>query len=137
MAAGGLSTGAHVATLLTLGAAGAVLGTRFLLTEESLYRPSQKDALIRAQNTLRTTAFDEARGTTGWPNGIDGRGLHNRLVKNVESGMPPIEVKKDFEEALRDDDADGMVVWAGAGISLMKEVKKASVCFSFHPSSFG
>jgi hypothetical protein len=77
--AGGLATGGHVAELLARGAAGAVLGTRFLLTPESLYSDAHKQALISAQSTtsVRSMAFDQARGTLGWPSGVDGRGLRN------------------------------------------------------------
>jgi len=42
LAAGGLVTGRQVASFLVLGAAGAVLGTRFLMTPESLYSDAQK-----------------------------------------------------------------------------------------------
>lgn len=77
--AGGLATGAQVAELLALGAAGAVLGTRFLMTPESLYNDAQRQALAAADSTasVRTMAFDQVRGTLGWPSGVDGRGLRN------------------------------------------------------------
>lgn len=79
IAAGGLSTGHSIAPLLTQGAAGAVVGTRFLLASESFYTPAQRAALIAAKgtDTVRTMSFDEARGTTGWPKNVDGRGLRN------------------------------------------------------------
>ena len=79
LAAGGLANGAHVAALLALGASGAVLGTRFLLSPESLYTPVQRRALLAADSTqsVRTMAFDYARNTLGWPAGIDGRALKN------------------------------------------------------------
>jgi len=77
--AGGLATGGHVAELLGLGAAGAVLGTRFLLTPESLYSDAHKQALVAAvsSSSVRSMAFDQVRGTLGWPSGVNGRGLHN------------------------------------------------------------
>lgn len=79
LAAGGLANGAHLASLLTLGASGAVFGTRFLLSPESLYSNAQRQALLAANTTasVRTMAFDHARNTLGWPHGIDGRGLRN------------------------------------------------------------
>jgi nitronate monooxygenase len=82
LAAGGLVDGNHVAEMLDLGASGAVLGTRFLLSPESLYTDAQRAALIDAKGspTVRTMAFDEARGTLGWPAGVDGRGLKNGIV---------------------------------------------------------
>ena len=79
LAAGGVATGSQVAALLALGASGVVLGTRFLLSPESLYTDAQRRALLDAESTqsVRTMAFDYARNTLGWPKGIDGRGLRN------------------------------------------------------------
>lgn len=79
LAAGGIATGSQIASLLTLGASGVVLGTRFLLCPESFYTQSQRQALIEAESSksVRTMAFDEARNTLGWPEDVDGRGLRN------------------------------------------------------------
>jgi len=127
LGAGGLSHGAHVASLLTLGTAGAVLGTRFLLTPESLYTDAQRQALLAAKDssTVRTLAFDRARGTLGWPNGVDGRALFNDTVKDDDNGVSIDEVKKNFAEGVAKGDANRMLVWAGTGVSLMTEVKDA------------
>ena len=72
-------TGAHMAALLALGSAGIVVGTRFLLSPESQYTDGQRKALLEADSarSVRTMAFDQARKTLGWPQGIDGRGLYN------------------------------------------------------------
>lgn len=77
--AGGLAIGSQIAALLTLGASGAALGTRFLLCPESFYTDRQRQALIEAQSSesVRTMAFDYARDTLSWPKDVDGRGLHN------------------------------------------------------------
>ena len=79
LAAGGISSGSQIASLLTLGASGVVLGTLFLLSPESLYSNAQRQALLDAESSqsVRTMAFDHARNTLGWPEGIDGRGLRN------------------------------------------------------------
>jgi nitronate monooxygenase len=79
VAAGGVATGAQIASLLTIGASGVALGTRFLLSPESLYSDIQRRALISAESSLsvRTLAFDCVRDTLGWPKGIDGRALRN------------------------------------------------------------
>ncbi|KAF8998597.1 hypothetical protein BDQ17DRAFT_1391729 [Cyathus striatus] len=110
--AGGLANGAQIAALLTLGAAGAVLGTRFLLTPESLYTDSQRHALLAATSeaTVRTMAFDYARNTLGWPHGIDGRGLRNATVDEYEA---------------KTTDTNRIVVWAGTGVGMMKDIKLA------------
>lgn len=133
LAAGGLATGQQVAAYLALGAAGAVLGTRFLLTPECTYRPAQKAALLaaRGQDTVRTLALDYARGTYGWPAGLDGRGLRNRIVDDVEAGVEHGAVQARFKENAQrpDPDAGYTVVWSGQGVSLMHEVKPAKVRF--------
>ncbi|KAF7339163.1 Nitronate monooxygenase [Mycena venus] len=48
VAAGGISTGARIASLLTMGVDGVVLGTRFLFTPECTYTAAKKDALLCA-----------------------------------------------------------------------------------------
>lgn len=79
IAAGGLANGAQIASILTMGASGVVLGTRFLLTPESLYTDAQRSALLAAGHdaTVRTSAFDHIRGTLGWPGHVDGRAMMN------------------------------------------------------------
>ncbi|KZP26653.1 2-nitropropane dioxygenase [Athelia psychrophila] len=127
LAAGGLANGAHVASFLTLGADGAVLGTRFLLTPESLYTDAQRQALLSAtdSSTARTMAFDRARGTLGWPKGVDGRGLYNDTVKDVDSGVDMVEVQAKFSKGVAEGDPNRMLVWAGTGVGLMSEIKPA------------
>jgi len=127
LAAGGLVTGNQVASFLVLGAAGAVLGTRFLMTPESLYSDAQKKALVAAKSdmTVRTTAFDRVRGTLGWPAGIDGRGLYNDTVKDVDNGVDIETVKEKFQAGVRDGDPERMLVWSGIGVGLVSEIKGA------------
>jgi nitronate monooxygenase len=129
LAAGGLSHGAHIASFLTLGAAGAALGTRFILTPESLYTDAQKQALIAANDssTVRTLAFDRARGTLSWPSGVDGRALFNDTVKDDNQGISIVEIKRKFTAGVANDDAHRMLVWAGTGVGLMGEIKDAKV----------
>ena len=51
VAAGGVATAAQIASLLTLGASGVALGTRFLLSPGSLHSDIQRHALISADCT--------------------------------------------------------------------------------------
>lgn len=131
LAAGGLVTGGQIASLLVLGAAGAVLGTRFLMTPECLYSDAQKRALIAAKSnvTVRTMAFDHARGTLDWPAGIDGRALYNNTVKDVDDGVNMDAVREKFQEGVRKGDPDRMLVWSGMGVGLVSEIKSAEVGF--------
>ena len=129
LAAGGISTGSQLAAALTLGAAGAVVGTRFLLTPESKFSGKQKELLLAAKSsdTVRTVAFDVARGTTGWPAGIDGRGLRSATVDNYDQGLSSDEVKTRFVEAKKRGDPAGYVTWSGSSIGLINEIKSADV----------
>lgn len=129
LAAGGLANGTQVAAYLTLGAAGAVLGTRFLLTPESTYTDAHKAALLGATSgsTVRTLALDYARGTYGWPKGLDGRGLRNKIVEEIEAGVPHEAVREKLTAGIQEGNADYMVVWSGQGVTLMREIKPAKV----------
>ncbi|PIL25035.1 hypothetical protein GSI_12923 [Ganoderma sinense ZZ0214-1] len=126
LAAGGMATGAQVAAYLSLGAAGAVLGTRFLLTPESAYKPAQRAALLAARGpgaTVRTMALDTARASFGWPPNIDGRGLNNKIVDDIEAGVDHATIQARCKAATEAGDSSYMVVWAGQGVSLMNEIK--------------
>jgi len=127
LGAGGLVNGGHIASLLALGASGAVLGTRFLLSPESLYSDSQRQALISARtaSSIRTMAFDQARNTLGWPLGIDGRGLRNSTVVDFENGDDIADLREKYMEGVKADDTDRIVTWAGTGVGLMNKIQPA------------
>jgi len=65
LAAGGIATARDLAAVLAAGAAGARLGTRFLLSAESDAHPAYVDALLHAsaEDTVLTEAF-----SAEWPN---------------------------------------------------------------------
>ncbi|KAH9888893.1 2-nitropropane dioxygenase [Cubamyces lactineus] len=127
LAAGGIANGAQIAAYLTAGASGTVLGTRFLLTPESPFSAVQKAALQAAKstNTVRTLAFDQARGTNNWPAGIDGRGIRNKIVDEIETGVDEKTVQEKYRNAVQAGDPDYLVIWSGQGVSLMNEIKPA------------
>ncbi|RDB20877.1 Nitronate monooxygenase [Hypsizygus marmoreus] len=127
LAAGGIANGAQIASLLTLGASGVVLGTRFLLSPESLYSNTQRQAIITARtaSSVRTMAFDHARNTLGWPEGIDGRALRNSTVEDFEKGVDIDIMRRKFVEGVKNDDPDRILVWAGAGVGLMNRIQPA------------
>ncbi|KAF7370785.1 CBM1 domain-containing protein [Mycena sanguinolenta] len=123
LAAGGLANGAHLASVLTLGAAGAVFGTRFLFANDSLYSDLQRKALVSATSemSVRSMAWDSARGTLGWPAGVDGRGLRNSTVEDFENGLAIEALQSKFQEAVKNQDIDRLIVWAGTG-SIVEEL---------------
>lgn len=64
LAAGGIADGRGIAAVLMLGAAGAWIGTRFLLSEEAAVHPVYKERVLRAveTDTAYSRVFD-----VGWP----------------------------------------------------------------------
>jgi nitronate monooxygenase len=153
VAAGGIMTGSHIAALLTAGAHGCILGTRFVVAKESYYTPSQRDVIVAAKNntvTERTLAFDYMVGSLGWPEGIDGRALKNREFLNIisvrnstsffsfsivttqefDAGEPVEEISAKYEVAEREGDASRIATWAGLGVVLLTQTNEpAKVLF--------
>jgi len=128
LAAGGISTGKQIAALLTMGAAGVVLGTRFLFTDECQYTPARKEVLLKAglNSTVRGMAFDEVGKTMGWPPGQDGRAISNGIIQDVKDGLNLEERMKKFDESAASGDPSRLVVWAGAGVGLTTNIMPAA-----------
>ncbi|MDR0360938.1 MAG: nitronate monooxygenase, partial [bacterium] len=82
VAAGGIATGAQLAAVMMLGAEAALLGTRFLATEESPWPPSYKRAIVESDghDTELTEIPDIARARE-WPGAFD-RSQRNRLIED-------------------------------------------------------
>src|SRR5581483_1013271 len=78
IAAGGIADGRGLAAVLMLGAEGAWLGTAFLASPESGYRPEQKQRVLDldAGETILSRSFDIAAGTS-WPAEVAGRAARN------------------------------------------------------------
>jgi nitronate monooxygenase len=136
VAAGGISTGAQIAALLTMGADGIALGTRFLFTPECAYSPAKKEALIKADlgATFRTTAFDEVARLDSWPPNCNGRAISNKIIDDYKAGLGVEERIAKFDESGRNGDDSRLIIWAGAGAGLTSEIKGAAVSgavFSF------
>lgn len=115
--AGGISNGAQLAAVLPW-AEGAVAGTAFLATPESLYNEAQKKLILDADGskTLRTMNFDLARNTLGWGEGVDGRGIANTTsqedadVVGSEAGVAL------YDKAVKSGDVNRIVTWAGSSV---------------------
>jgi nitronate monooxygenase len=71
LAAGGVADASDVQRLIDAGAAAAVAGTRFLLTEESAAHDEYKRRVLAAEQTLSTMLFG-----LGWP-------LRHRVISNA------------------------------------------------------
>lgn len=132
LAAGGLSSGGHLAAFLTLGAAGAVAGTRFLVAEESQYPDAHKRAIIAAKSgsAVRSYVFDELRGSTGWPAGVDGRALSIPALAAIEGGVDITQIKEEVAEGTKRGDPNSVIAWAGTGVGQLSRLQPAKVKWS-------
>lgn len=132
IAAGGIVDGRGVAAALMLGAQGALLGTRFCASTESLQRDSSKQRIVAAHGgeTARTRVFDIVRDYA-WPLPYTGRALCNRFMarwNGREEGLAAVldTERPAYRTATDEDDYDTALVWAGEGIDLITSVEPAA-----------
>ncbi|HEY3459978.1 MAG TPA: nitronate monooxygenase, partial [Casimicrobiaceae bacterium] len=132
LAAGGIMDGRGVAAALMLGAQGALMGTRFLATDEALGRDAAKRRLVEASggDTARTRVFDIVRGY-GWPEGYTGRALSNGFMARFDGREDTLVATLDGERdayfaAVERDDFDTALVWAGEGVDLVRSIEPAA-----------
>jgi nitronate monooxygenase len=130
LAAGGITDGRGVAAALMLGAQGAVLGTRFCATPESLYPDWAKKQLVAGggDETSRTRVFDAARGFD-WPDPYTGRALRNAFADAWDGREDELrasaEARERFALGHQAGDPDVGLVWAGEGADLITAVEPA------------
>lgn len=134
IAAGGIADGRGVAAAMALGADGAVMGTRFLASQECGIAGGWKRELVKGCDggvtTVRSTLCDRLKETRGWPAWYDGRAIKNKGHEDEEGGMMDEEnVRLYKKEVQRGDDAWGahgrMVTYAGTGVGLVRSMQPA------------
>ena len=126
--------GRGLAAALMLGASGVCLGTRFLASHEAAISSGYRDAVVQAKDggvsTARTTVYDRLRGTVGWPEAYNGRGVLNQSFRDHECGMSEDENKTLYENATKLGDRGWgdngrMTTYAGTGVGLIQNVMPA------------
>ncbi|RAH71267.1 NAD(P)H-dependent flavin oxidoreductase [Aspergillus aculeatinus CBS 121060] len=136
IAAGGIVDGRGAAAAMVLGAAGVVMGTRFLAAEEAVVPAQYREELFRASDggeaTARSRVFDEMWGPTFWPQMYDGRSLTNRWYEMEQQGVGIEEIRAELQRdlgRLRETEGafrDTKSLWAGSGVGLVKKIEKAA-----------
>ena len=132
LAAGGVADGAGLAAALALGAAGVLLGTRFLATEEAPFDLYEKDAIVRSDghDTVISTVADALTGGD-WPGAYD-RTARTRFVETWLGREPELrkhrdEVRESLRRADEAGDVDNMLMWFGQSAGLIDCVLPAEV----------
>jgi nitronate monooxygenase len=130
LAAGGIADGRGLAAALSLGAAGALVGTRFQASTEALVDAEIVEAILKGRggDTERSRVLDIARGAA-WPARYPGRSVRNDFLdrwlgREDELDADP-EAKKSFREAVAKGDMRAVPVWASEAIDLITESRSA------------
>lgn len=136
LAAGGIVDGRGMAASLALGSSGAVMGTRFLASQEATVAQGYQAEVLRAfdggRSTVRSTVYDRVRDIGGWPDRYDGRGVINEsYIDAVERGLGDEENKRLYQEELKKGDSGWgptgrLTTYAGTGVGLVKETLSAA-----------
>lgn len=130
VAAGAIADGRGLAAALTLGAEGALMGTRFAVSRESLWSDDLKQGAIRAgaDDTLQTRVFDILRGVP-WPEHFPGRALRNAFATRWHGREDELANGRAGEQARYDTTAPGdlatRVLWVGEGVDLVTDLPSA------------
>ncbi|WP_327001958.1 nitronate monooxygenase [Dactylosporangium sp. NBC_01737] len=131
LAAGGIADGRGVAAALALGAAGAVIGTRFQATREALVDPAIAGAIVggRAEDTERSAVLDIARGSS-WPSRYTARTLGHPYLDRWRGREQELAADARARQDYQDDVARGAIpplpVWAGESVDLITDLPSAA-----------
>ncbi len=130
LAAGGIADGRGLAAALALGAAGALIGTRFQATVETLAHPAVTKAIIEGhgEDTERSTVLDIARGAP-WPSRYPARALRHPYVERWRGREDQLAADDDARRAYQKAVAEGDLpppVWASEAIDLITGLRPAA-----------
>ena len=133
LAAGGIADGRGLAAALTLGADGALLGTRLWATQESLAPLGAKQAALAAggDGTARSAVFDILRRKQ-WPKPYDFRALRNDLHRSWEDRVDalraaPETARASYDAGVQAGDYSRAHATVGEAIGLVHDLPEAGV----------
>ncbi len=131
VAAGGIATGRGLAAVIAAGAAGAWIGTPFLLADEARNSPRARSKIVEADETqtLYTSVYDRLQDKK-WPAEFRARALSNPFGANwtgredeLGAGTAP---RSQFEEAKAAEDFDVAHIYAGQSVGLLRATRPAA-----------
>ncbi|MFD2080844.1 NAD(P)H-dependent flavin oxidoreductase [Actinopolymorpha cephalotaxi] len=131
LAAGGIADGRGLAAALALGAAGALVGTRFQATCEALIDPATARAIVegRGDDTDRSRVLDIARGSR-WPSTYTARTLGHPYLDRWRGREAELAADTSAVQAYQAEVARGelpsLPLWAGEAVDLIDSVEPAA-----------
>ena len=131
LAAGGIADGRGVAAALVLGAAGALIGTRFQATPEALVHPAITKAILEGagEDTERNTVLDIARGAP-WPSKYPARTLGHPFLDHWrgrdEELAADVGALRAYQDGVQRGELPPTPVWASAAIDLITDLVPAA-----------
>jgi len=131
LAAGGIADGRGLAAALALGAAGALIGSRFQATAEALVAPAISKAILEGhgEDTERSSVLDIVRGSR-WPSKYTARTLGHPYLDRWRGHEAELVGDSRARRAYQDDVARGAIpplpVWAGEAIDLITDLPSAA-----------
>jgi len=131
LAAGGIADGRGVAAALALGAAGALVGTRFQATTEALVDPSTAKAIVEGhgEDTERNRVLDIARGSR-WPSKYTARTLGHRYLDRWRGREAELaadaRARQDYQQDAAQGEIPSLPMWAGEAVDLITDLPSAA-----------
>ncbi len=131
LAAGGVADGRGLVASLALGADGALVGTRFWATRESLAAPGAKQAALDTDGdgTARSPVFDILR-RKNWPAPYDFRAARNALHRTWEDKVETLRAAPDaaraaYDAAVQAGDFSAAHATVGECVGLVRDLPSA------------
>ncbi|NKY44020.1 NAD(P)H-dependent flavin oxidoreductase [Nocardia cerradoensis] len=131
LAAGGIADGRAIAAALALGAAGAMVGTRFQATHEALVPADLGKALVDATggDTEVNWTLDIARGAP-WPEKYPARTLRNTFIDRWRGRDDELRTDeaalREYRDAAARNDLTAVPVWAGQAVDRITSIASAT-----------
>jgi len=131
LAAGGIADGRGVAAALALGAAGAMIGTRFLVTPEAVVDPSVPKTILESsgEQTERSSVLDIIRDIA-WPRQYLARTLRHPAIDQWRGREDDLAAdgaaRQAYQQAVDRGELPPVPIWASQAIDLITDLRPAA-----------
>ncbi len=122
IAAGGIATGRGLAAVLAAGAAGAWIGTPFLLAQEARNSGQSRERIASSDETqtIYTRVYDRVQHK-GWPHEFGGRALRTEFLERWTGHEDELMANPSAIEQFKPDEK----IYAGQSVGLISRVRPA------------